>query len=160
MWQSIRDVLTSPNATIILCFILFVLLIGIIMSKSGLMTIYTSAVQIGTADKERNILRQQIDYIRLHCQSLENSMVKPEGYDGWRGKFIISRAAEEYIDWVTFNHISSASGYIDVKTEKMVDLINSLTVKEEFKTEEFQEFIRKDVRDTIQKLIQIRNIYK
>lgn len=160
MWESLRDVLISPNVTIVLCFVLCLILIGIAMSKSGLMSIYTSAVQIGTADRERNVLRQQIEWIRMHCQGLETTVPKPDDYDPWRFKYVVSRVSEEYMDWVILNHITSNAAYIEIKQDRVVNLVSSLTTKAEFQTPEFQDYIRKDTKEVIQKLLQIRNIYK
>lgn len=42
----------------------------------------------------------------------------------------------------------------------MVALINSLTVKEEYKNEEFINYIKEDTKDTILKLIEIREVFR
>ena len=160
MWQMIRDVLMSPNVTIVLCFLVFVLTIGVILSKTGLLQIHTNAVQIGAADRERNIIRQQVEWIKLHCSGMEASMTKPENYNEWRGKYIAECVYDEYVDWITFNHLSLSDAYIEIKQDRIVNLVNKLTTKPEFHSEEFERELREDVRTCIEKLVQIRTIYK
>lgn len=160
MWTAIRDVLLSPNVTLILCFICFVLFVGIIMSKTGLMQIHTNAVEIGAADKERNIIRQQTEYIKMHYEGIENTMSKPVGYDPWRGKCIVQAVCSEFVDWITLNHLTTAPAFVEIKQDRVVAIIHSLAEKQEFTSPEFDDFVREDVKQCITKLVQIRNYHK
>lgn len=160
MWNTIRDVLMSPNATIILVFALFVIVIGLILSKTGLLNIHTKFVQIGAADKERNVIRQQVEWIRLHCESMESQLPRSEGYNPWRGRYIAERVYDEYVDWITFNHLTTERSYVEIKQDKIVNLVHSLVEKDEFRTREFDELLRKDTKEAIEKLVQIRDVYK
>lgn len=160
MWETIREFIGSPNATVILCFLLMFILISVILTKTGLLQIHTSSVQIGAADRERNIIRQQLDWIRLHLQGMEAGLQKPENYNEYLGKYIIERCYDEYVDWITFNHISKSEAYIKIKQEKLVSLVMSLVSKDEFRTEDFKNSIRNDVDVSIKALIQIREVYK
>lgn len=158
--KTIGEVLASPNAVAILVFLGICIIAGIVLVKSGFVRVHTKALSIGAADTERNIIRQQLEYVALHLKGIEGSLRKPEGYNEYLGKYILEKVYDEYVDWITFNHISKAAPYIEVKQNILVDLIGSLTVKEEFKTDEFVEFIRNDTKKMILDLIQIREIYK
>lgn len=160
MWQFLREVLHSPNATVAFFFILIVIVVAAFLSKSGLLTVKTEKIQLGAADREREILRQQIEWIRLHCEALESEMKKPENYNAWRGKYIVSRVYDEYVDWITFNHLSTSSSYIEIKQDRIVNMVSKLTDDPLFHSDEFEEFLRRDVKNCIEKLIQIRTIYK
>ena len=160
MWESIANILTSTNAVAVLTFLCVCIIGGVVLFKTNLLQIHTDSVRLGAMDTERNIIRQQQDYVRLHLKSLENDLDKPEGYNEWLGRFIVMRVYAEYVEWISFNHLSKSEAYIKVKQNKLVDLINQYTYKEEFKTEEFIEFIRKDTRQMILDLIQIREVYK
>lgn len=160
MWNAIKEVLLSPNVSIILCFVMMIVFIGVILSRSGLMHIHTSAVEIGAADRERNIIRQQIEYVKLHYEGMESIIDKPPDYNPWRGKFIMRAVFLEFVEWITLNHLTTAEAYVEIKQDRIVDLVHSLTIKEEFRNEAFDEFIKRDVKDVISKLVQIRNIYK
>lgn len=160
MWESIANILTSTNAVAVLTFLCVCIIGGVVLVKTNLLQIHTDSVRLGAMDTERNIIRQQQDYVRLHLKSIENDLEKPEGYNEWLGRFIVMRVYAEYVEWISFNHLSKSEAYIKVKQNKLVDLINQYTYKEEFKTEDFIEFIRKDTRQMILDLIQIREVYK
>lgn len=160
MWKEIGQILMSPNATIILCFLVFFVLIGAVLSKTGLLNIKTDTLQIGAATRERDILRNQIEWIKLHCEAMESELPKPEGYDQWRGKYITERVYDEYVDWITFNHLSTSSSYVSIKQDRLIALVKKLTVKDIYKSPDFEEYLRNDTRECIEKLVQIRAIYK
>lgn len=160
MWETIRDVLMSPNVTVILVFLAFVFILAIVLSKTGLLNIHTNVVQIGAAIQERNIIRQQIEWVKLHCEGMESQLPKPEGYDTWRGRYILERVYDEYVTWITFNHISTDSTYVEIKQDRIVNLVESLVEREEFRTKEFEKTLRDDTREALEKLVQIREVYK
>ena len=160
MWESISKVLTSPNAFVVLIFLAFVSVILFILVKSGVLKISTSAVQLGSGDLERNIIRQQLDYVSLHLKGLEAKLDKPEGYNEYLGKLIIEKVFDEYVNWITFNHINKSPAYVEIKQERVVSLIRQYTIKDEFRSEEFEELIRKDTKEVIEALIRIREVYK
>lgn len=160
MWEAIRDVTLSSNAIIVIGFLIFILLIGVALSKTGLLSIHTEAVSVGAADRERNIMRQQIEWARMHFEAMEHSMKKPDNYDTWRGRFIAERVFDEYVEWITFNHFSKSPAYIEIKQDKIVALVRGMTVHDFFHTEEFENFLREDTRRCILQLIKIREVYK
>lgn len=160
MWDNIEHVLLSPNATVILVFLAFVVIIGVILSKTGLLNVHTENIQLGAADSERDIIRQQIEWIHLHCESMEVSLSKPDDYDPWRGKYIAERVYDEYVDWITFNHINASPAYVEIKQDKIVNLVHKYLINPYFQTEEFDNMLREDTKEAIEKLIQIRKVYK
>ena len=160
MWEVIRDVILSPNVTIVVCFCIFILLLAVALSKTGFLTIHTEAVSLGAVSKERDVIRQQIEWARMHFYELEHSMAKPNLYDEWRGRYVAERVYDEYVEWIMFNHFSKSPAYIEIKQDKIVSLVKSLTVLDYFHSEEFEQFLREDTKKCIEKLIQIRNVYK
>lgn len=159
MWEAIEHVLLSPNVTVILLFLVFVVVIAVGLSKTGILNIHTQNIQIGAADKERDIIRQQIEWIRLHCEGEEATLEKPEGYNEWLGKYIAERVYDEYVDWITFNHINASPAYIEIKQDKIINIIHKFAIKNEFRSPEFDERLKEDIKFTIEKLIQIRKMY-
>lgn len=160
MWETISNILTSPNAFVVLIFLAFVSVILFILVKSGVLKISTSAVQLGSGDIERNIIRQQLDYVSLHLNGLEAKLDKPDDYNEYLGKLIIEKVFDEYVNWITFNHINKSPAYVEIKQERVVSLIRQYTIKDEFRSEEFEELIRKDTKEVIEALIRIREVYK
>ena len=159
MWDFIKAVSTSVYIIPVLVFTLIVLLIVILLVKKGLISVNTRAVRVGTSESERAIIRQQIEWVHLHCDSLEKSLPHPQNYDIWRGKYILERMYDEIVDWITFNHICTSEGYISIKQERIWATIQSLVRKEEFSTPEFKEFIYKDTEYIIRRLVHIRQVY-
>lgn len=159
MWSAIKDVLTSSNALIILIFLAFSIIVIYMLSRIGLLQVHTRSIQLGTVAYEREIIRQQIEWTKLHYEGLENSITKPKGYDHWRGKYIAERMIDEMVDWIIYNHISTSEAYIQVKQDKMMNILKKYAIKEEFLSDEFEEFIRNDTKESIKKLVQIRKLY-
>lgn len=159
MWDFIKAVSTSVYIIPVLIFTLIVLLTVILLIKKGLISVNTKAVRVGTSESERAIIRQQIEWVHLHCDSLEKSLPHPQNYDIWRGKYILERMYDEIVDWITFNHICTSEGYISIKQERIWATIQSLVRKEEFSTPEFKEFIYKDTEYIIRRLVHIRQVY-
>lgn len=159
MWDFIKAVSTSVYIIPVLIFTLIVLLTVILLVKKGLISINTRAVKVGTSESERAIIRQQIEWVHLHCDSLEKSLPHPQNYDIWRGKYILERMYDEIVDWITFNHICTSEGYISIKQERIWATIQSLVRKNEFSTPEFKEFIYNDTEYIIRRLVHIRQVY-
>jgi len=160
MWETISTILTGPNAFVVLIFLAFVSVILFILVKSGAIRISTPNMSINTGDVERNIIRQQLDYVSLHLNGLEAKMNKPEDYNEYLGKLIIEKVFDEYVNWITFNHINKSPAYVEIKQERVVSLIRQYTIKDEFRSEEFEDLIRKDTKEVIEALIRIREVYK
>ena len=80
MWESISEILTSSNAVgvlLILGFIVVVLIIvAVVLIKGNYFQVRTKVVSIGYAEKERNIIRQQQDYVWQHLQEAERTFRK------------------------------------------------------------------------------------
>lgn len=160
MWETIGQILTSSNALIVLMFLLVIVLVAVILIKNGYINFDNESLRIGYADRERNIIKQQQDYVWLHLQDIEANIEKPKDYDATLGQMIIMAMYIEYVSWISFNHLTKSDAYISVKQNRLVSIVNRYTVKEQFKGEGFIEFIRKDTKDTIYELIKIREVYK
>ena len=131
MWETISTILTGPNAFVVLIFLAFVSVILFILVKSGTIRISTPNMSINTGDVERNIIRQQLDYVSLHLNGLEAKLEKPDDYNEYLGKLIIEKVFDEYVNWITFNHINKSPAYVEIKQERVVSLIRQYTIKEE-----------------------------
>lgn len=160
MWETIKEVLSSSNCLPILCFCCFITIWMSILAKNGLLKISFKGLKISREDKERTIVRQQVEWITLYCDGMEPRLPHPEGYDIWRSKYILERVLDEIITWITFNHITTNENYIEIKQNKIINLINSLTVSPVYHSKEFREQIKKEMEFVIHKLVQIRELYQ
>ena len=160
MWEAIGGVLTSANAKSTLLFLAVCIIGAFVLVKTGMLQVHTEAVRLGAADRERNIIRQQLDWVRRHLLGLEAGIEKPEWYNPYLGKYVVELIYDEYVNWVTFNHLSKSQAYIQIKQDQIVDLVKSTVIRDEYKTAEFEEFLRKDTEMCILALLQIREVYK
>ena len=161
MWESIAQILTGPNALAVLCVLVIIIVILGILSKCGILRINTQNVSLGSdGETERNIIRQQLDYCLLHLQGLEANLPKPEDYNEYLGQLIVEKVYDEFVNWITFNHINKSEAYISLKQERIINIIRQYTIKDEFRSEEFENMMRKDVKKIIEDLIKIREVYK
>lgn len=164
MWEAIKDILTSSNAVgvlLILGFMLIVLIIvAVVLVKGNYFQVHTQTVSIGYAEKERNIIRQQLNYVWLHLEEAEANLPKDDDYDEQLGKRIILEVYKEYTDWISFNHLTRSDAYIHVKQNALVALVNKLTINERYKGDDFKQYVRDDTKQTINELLRIREAFK
>lgn len=164
MWEAIKEILTSSNAVgvlLILGFLVIVVIVtAFVLIKGNVFQVHTQTVSIGYAERERNIIRQQQDYVWQHLQEAEANLPKDEDYDEQLGQIIIMTVYIEYTKWIAFNHLTRSEAYIHVKQNSLVAIINKLTVNEKYKGEDFKQYIRDDTRDTILELLKIREAFK
>ena len=160
MWESIAQILTGPNAFVVLCFLGFLAVVIWLLSKSGVLKINTNNFQLGGSDIERNIIRQQLDYCLLHLQGLEANLPKPDGYNEYLGQLIVEKIYDELVNWITFNHINKSEAYISLKQERIINILRQYTIKDEFRSEEFENMVRTEIKKIIEDLIKIREVYK
>lgn len=161
MWETIGEVFTSENALIVVAFLIFMTIMAFAMIKMGVINVHTDTVSIGAtyADKERRVIRMQMEWIMRHLESLEKNIDKPEGYNDWRGRCVIEALYDEYVDRITQNHITNSTEYIQIVQSNVLAIVDSLTVLPEYKTDEFKAMLKEDTKTCINALIQIRKIY-
>lgn len=161
MWEAISEILNSQNGSTVLIVLLIVVLIAFMLIKGGNLSVNTEAIKIGARDSERNIIRQQQDYVWQHLVSMEHELqtIVPD-YDKRLGLVIIQACYIEYCVWIAQNHLTMNDAYISLKQNKLVDIVGEYTEKEEFQSDEFKDKIRNDTKDVIYQLIKIRELYK
>lgn len=157
--ENLTKILTSSNAVPILITFVVIILIVAILGKKGLLTFDIKGIKLGQSELERTIIRQQSEWAKLYCDSMEPRLPHPEGYDIWKSKYILECVYDEILTWITYNHITTNDSYIEIKQNKLIFLITSLTVKKDYQTEEFNDIIRKETKFIISKLVQIRELY-
>lgn len=156
---NLTEILTSPNATIILITLVVILIILGILGKKGILSFDIKGIKLSSREIERTIIRQQSEWAKLYCDSMEPKLPHPEGYDIWKSRYILECVYDEIMTWITYNHITTNESYVEIKQNKLVFLINSLTIKEDFHSDEFNDFVKKETKFIISKLVQIRELY-
>lgn len=167
MWEAIKEILVSQNALQTIASIILILLILVIMVKTGMIRIWTKHVQVGRArsasDTERAIIREQCDFTHIFLKGLMGKIqkIKPDLlYDGYFSKYILELVYDEFVRWITLNHIEDSEEYVSTKQKKICSLVYSMGVSDEFKTPEFNRRMCNWVSEIILELVRIRRVYE
>ncbi|MBP5422623.1 MAG: hypothetical protein J6Y78_09300 [Paludibacteraceae bacterium] len=164
MWEFLSEFLTKDNGFIILLLLVFVITILVIIGlaiKNGHIHLNIKGMKIGTDEAERNIIRRQVEWTHLYIMSLRAKIDCDESrYGGYLTKYILERCFDKIVEWITFNHISKNSAYVDIKQEEICALVYGLGVADQFKTPEFRERMCKWTKEVIEHLITIREVYQ
>lgn len=158
--QTINNILTSPNAIIVLGTLLVIMILLIRGIKGGYLHFNKAGINVGNAEKERNIIRQQIEYAHNYLSALETELEYGKDVNKWRVKYVIERVYDEVVDWISFNHITDRGDYISIKQDKVWYLVQTLVYKPEFQSEEFRLYCNEAIEHIILHLIKIRTLYK
>ena len=161
MWDAIARVLTNDNALVVLVFVMLFGFVLIILAMTGLVRIDTGAFKMGADHKERDIIRQQIDWSHSFITGLKSQITADESkYNGYLTLYVLEVMFDEIVNWITFNHINLESDYISVKQERIRSLLHNMPISSEFRTKEFERKVDKWVEEIIRKLVLIRKVYR
>lgn len=159
--EALIDGLKSTNGWIIAILLGVVIYLTIKMAKAGIFRFKSERVQIGldASDKEQKVIRHQIEFVRNAIEGFERDIPKFEGYDEFRGKFILEKLFDEIINWIIFNHIEDTKSYIEVKQDIIISIIKKYTFNELYTDPSFITQVKKHVKYIIMRLIDIREEY-
>lgn len=160
MWQAISEILTKGNILSLTVCLIVIVLLAIILVKSGVLKIDTNHFQLGVREDERKVIQQQKEFAYAFVMSLEYSVPKFDGYNEYITKYILERMYDEVVDWIVFNHITTSGDYIKVKGSKLCYLVDCLAKEDIYKSEEMHEYIKAHVEILIKELVHIREVYK
>lgn len=160
MWEAISQVLISANALEVLIFLAVIVIFAIFLVKSGTVAINTKHLRIGQAEKEREIIRRQVEAAHDFIMSIEGKINSDTSqYNGYFTKFILERVYDKAIEWVMFNHISNTPMYVQDKQDTLCNLVYTFDIGDEFKTPEFKKRMCNWTQELIAKLVQTRELY-
>ena len=161
MWEAIAKILTNSNALLVLIFLTFFILILIVLTRTGLVEIKTANFRMGADAKERDIIRQQVEWAHTFLMGLPVQIEADNSkYGGYFTKYILESVYDEVVNWITFNHINIESDYIGIKQAKIKNLVWSLDVEPQYRTKDFETKIDRWTDDLIHKLVKIREVYR
>lgn len=147
--------------------ILFIIAM-VILAKVLHVRIHTSHIMIGgePAERwtERKIIQEQSDFAHEYLMGLTGKItaLAPDGklqYDGWFTRCILEDIYDEIVRWITYNHIVEDEAYISTKQNKICAVIYKYNVLPPYKTPEFQERVKRWVKELIHELVRIRTVY-
>lgn len=161
MWEAVGKVLSGSNAFVVLCFMVVFALLLVLFARTGLIQIHTNSFRMGADTRERDIIRQQIEWTHSYVMSLESEiMADNTKYNGYFTKYILEAVYDEIVNWITFNHINLESDYVSIKQAKVKAIVKSMPVDAKYRSKDFERKIDKWVEEVIHKLVIIREVYK
>lgn len=160
MWEALLGVLTSANAAMVLIFVLILVSICIFLLKKGFIQINTKNFRLGADERERDIIRQQVEWAHTFIMGLQVHFKTASDTKGYFLKYLLEKSYSEVVDWITFNHLRADGSYIPIKQDKIKSMIFSLDISPEYATDEYKKQIDEWVDELIRKLILIREDYK
>lgn len=161
MWETIQIFIKDPRCLDLLTHITFIFILFLVGVKFGIISLNTTHLSIGNDTKERDIIRQQVEWSYAFIMGLESQIkVDTSKYNGYFTKYILEKVYDEVVNWITFNHINIESEYVSIKKEKLASIVYSLNVRDEFKTPEFRKQMDEWTETLIYRLVQIRKLYK
>lgn len=155
MWESITSILNGSNGVLVIVAVVAIALILIRLSKKGVFTLHTSFLSLGVADKEREIIRHQIE--ASHAAVLL-AMEELNVSDDWHTRYIFERVYDKVVEWVIFNHVSTSPLYIESKFMAVYNLCTSLGMVE-LREDENKNKLKEWVRNIVGQLVDIREYY-
>lgn len=156
-WDVLLAIVTSKAFIPSIIFVIGLVVVAIIGVKQGWFKFKGKGITIGEDENERRIIRQQMEYTHVKCESIISYL--PEGLDHYRSLYVISKYEDFIQNMIIYNHIKNDSEYIQLKYEMAYSLVLKLTENEYFKSDEFKKWFYSLVRDMIDRLVTIRQTY-
>lgn len=160
MWTAIQNILTDGN------FLKSVVGIGMLvallafLAKKGIVSFKGKGIRIGSAENERTIVRQQIEFCKTQTETMANYIISSyKDADEWRIKYICELVYDIWIEAISYNHITKDSFYIQNKFEKVWAVILKETFTEGFSSEEFKKIVFDECKRVVERLVDIKDYY-
>ena len=161
MWETIKEVLISPNASMLMATLLILTVNISVLSRRGILSINTKGLTLGADIQERDIIRQQIEYAHTYISGVY-AYIQPltdNRFNGYFTRFILETVFAEVVNWISFNHIKIDSDYISVKQAVVKYIVYSYDIDSVFRSSKFEKQIDGWVEELIKKLATIREVY-
>lgn len=160
MWEAIVKILNSDKSIQVLIFLIILVLIIFIFVKKDFLKVHTSYVQLGTDEKERAIIRQQVEWTKNYVNGLFSPiMSKYPKIEPLTAKYVLECIYDEIIVWIMFNHISKSDMYIMVKADRLKGIVYSMNINKAIRTDEFAKQMDNWTKTIIHRLVDIREYY-
>lgn len=157
--DAVATILTSPYTIPVLCFLAFVILLGVILVKSGILSFRGKGLVIGVESKERSILQRQTTYVHTQIDAIASRILHdhPE-FDKYHTYWVCKCVEIEWIRAIHYNSIHNTDGYIDDRLTQIRAIVQKKSENDFFFSKEFDEFLKEHVKETVIKLENIRRL--
>lgn len=156
----LATILTSPNALLVICGVIVLLVLVAHFSKKGLFSLNLKGIKVGAADKERTLFRQQMEFIKARTDIMVVNLIDLfDDADEWRIRYICKLIEDVWQMAIVYNHITNDQFYTESKFEKIWAIVLSETTEHRFKDEKFKGIVRKECEDIINHLVEIKKYF-
>jgi hypothetical protein len=158
MWESVERLVESGKGW----FVLIIIALMVFAIRQGYMKVKTEKIMIGRdfGERERSILKNQMDYAYRMCTGFINEIPRFEGFDEFRAKYIIELCYDEFVKWININHIENKKGYIENKQDIIWNVIQANVHHKKLTSDQFKKEVDEKVAHIIEQLVSIREEYK
>ena len=143
-------------------FIIIIIGLIIFSVKIGLLKVKTDKIQMGRdfSDEERAIIRNQCESVKKILAAFEQAIPRWNGYDEFRGKYILELLYDEIVNWIIYNHVENKEAYVSLKQEAVWNIVQANVTHKKMRSKEFKQQVDEQVAHIIQRLIDIRKEYE
>lgn len=160
MWQAIQSALTSDNFWKSVIGIGALVILFAILVKKGLISFKGHGLSVGTAESERTIVRQQIEFCKTQAETMANQLIDSyKDADKCRIKYICELVYDIWIEAISYNHITKDPFYIQNRFEKVWAVILKETSTESFSNDAFKKVVFEECKKVIERLVDIKDYY-
>lgn len=142
-------------------FVLAIIFLIIFAVRQGYVKVRTEKMMIGRdcGERERSILKNQIEYAYRMCTGFINEVPRFDGFDEFQAKYIIELCYDELVKWIYFNHIETKNGYIENKQDIVWNIIQTNVSHKKLSSDQFRKKVDDKVAHIIEHLVSIREEY-
>lgn len=148
------------NIIVLGIFIIVVLLITVILAKTGIFKFKGAKLSVGTDDSSREILRRQIEFLSNIGQELISLMPPPSDGNIFIVKYAAERVIDEMIAWCCVNHITDDDFYVKNKQIIVWNILSSIDWKTDYDLEKLKKDCDDEVKKVISHILKIKEYYR
>lgn len=156
MWESIKEVLTSENFLQTAVGVGALIVIIAVLAKRGLLSFKGKGLTIGTAESERTIVRNQIEYCKTQTENLTSQLIAHfNTVDEWRIRYVSELVFDIWVESISYNHITKDDFYVKNKFDKIWAVLQ----KEGMDDENIKQHIEAECKKVVERLVDIKEYY-
>lgn len=119
--DALAQILTSPNALVVLAFAVVLVVVLGVMGKRGVYSVNRGGIKIGRTESEvRSLLMKEIQFVRDFCAYKRQKMLaewvgRGHPLDPTHTELVFERMLDEVLSWIIVNNIRDDPVYIENK---------------------------------------------
>ena len=158
----LASVINGKNAIPIIIIAVLLVVIIAILAKKGIFSFNAFGLKIdnGNDERERTIIRSQIQYAQTAVGDFYSTIPYWEGRDEYRLRYIMELIIDCFVECAIFNHISREKIYLELKQRKVWQCVIDHSESPNILTDDFKKAVYEETEHILDKFIEIREYYK